>query len=424
MSPAFQDLLAAQLPPLTRLVRFKIANAHDADDLLQEICLTAYLKFSTLKDPANFKPWLFRIAQNKCTDYYRRHAKTPEQLTDDLPAPSLRGRIPRIPVRDTLAQLSLADRRLIALAYFDQLPQKEIASALGIPVGTVKSRLHSARQHFRDAYPYPPKTKGDATMQNPMPLHMPDYTITFTDQPPFPVRWEEIMGWFIVPRDGETMFWAMYDFPEKTRSESTHMQVLGPAEVHGLLGVEIRADEYDPSPANALDTNPVIRHFVAQLTDTHCRILSETHRENGVKKTYTFLDGDAFLPNWGFGPDNCGNEINLVQKNRILRTGSTILCTPKRDLLDVVGRAQVTISGKTYDTVCVMDVECYDDGVATEQYLDAAGRTILWRRFNRDDWKLHRYGTPWTQRLPENERITINGDTYVHWYDCITSYIL
>lgn len=67
-----------------------------------------------------------------------------------------------------------------------------------------------------------------------------------------------------------------------------------------------------------------------------------------------------------------------------------------------------------------MDVETYDEGVVSEQYIDARGRTILWRRFNRYDWAQNRYGRPWTEILPDNERITVNGTPYVHWYDCIT----
>ena len=71
-----------------------------------------------------------------------------------------------------------------------------------------------------------------------------------------------------------------------------------------------------------------------------------------------------------------------------------------------------------------MDVETFNDAVASESYIDQNGRTILWRRFNRNDWAQIRYGKPWTEMLPENERITINGETYVHWYDCVSDYIL
>ena len=60
----------------------------------------------------------------------------------------------------------------------------------------------------------------------------------------------------------------------------------------------------------------------------------------------------------------------------------------------------------------------------TEQYIDINGRTVLWRRFNGDTWAINRFGERWSEMLPENERIFVNGETYVHWYDSITDYIL
>ena len=65
-----------------------------------------------------------------------------------------------------------------------------------------------------------------------------------------------------------------------------------------------------------------------------------------------------------------------------------------------------------------------ENGVVTEQYIDQNGHTVLWRRFNRNDWANKRYGKLWTEMFPDNERITVNGEIYVHWYDCITDYIL
>lgn len=70
------------------------------------------------------------------------------------------------------------------------------------------------------------------------------------------------------------------------------------------------------------------------------------------------------------------------------------------------------------------EIQCFHDGVASEQYLDKDGRTILWRRFNRDDWAMERFQKRWSEQLPDNEQLIINGITYVHWYDCITDYIL
>lgn len=90
----------------------------------------------------------------------------------------------------------------------------------------------------------------------------------------------------------------------------------------------------------------------------------------------------------------------------------------------MVGRYAVTIGGKTYDTVLMLDVECYDKGVLMETYVDETGRTVLWRRFNRDDWAMYHFGQRWSEKLPENEQLMVDDTLYVHWYDCITDYIL
>lgn len=79
---------------------------------------------------------------------------------------------------------------------------------------------------------------------------------------------------------------------------------------------------------------------------------------------------------------------------------------------------------KTYDTILIVDVESYNGGVMSETYLDENGRTVLWRRFNKDDWAYRRYQQKWSERLPQNEKAYVNGETYIHWYDCITDYIL
>ena len=92
--------------------------------------------------------------------------------------------------------------------------------------------------------------------------------------------------------------------------------------------------------------------------------------------------------------------------------------------MDVVGRADVELGGKHYDTIYIIDIEPYDTGIFVERYIDKNGRTVLWRRFNKDDWNLKTYKIPWSEKLPDNERVTVNGDLYVHWYDCITDYIL
>lgn len=426
----FEKMLAEVSKSVEQFVRYRLPSQTDADDVLQEIYLLAYQRFAQLKNKESFKPWIISIARNKCNDYFRAKVAQMEISIEELSQQELStGRLGISvvhTVRETLDRLGDKDKQILYLYFWKELPQTEIAKRLNIPVGTVKSRLHTAKQHFKNKYPYQPrKPKGELTMQK-LPEYIPDYTIERMDAEPFRVRWEELQGWLIVPRVGQKLTWGMYDFPERRRTEYTEMEVVGRAEVHGIEGVEVVAMQFDPADyyrTGALDR--VERRFVAQLTDTHSRYLAETHMEDGVRKCYTFLDGEVFLNNWGFGENNCGNEVNLHPKGLLHRKGNSVTGTIPREVVDVVGRYRVTIAGKSYDTVCVMDIECYNDAVASEQYVDQNGRTVLWRRFNRDDWAIDRFGgKPWSEKLPDNEQLTINGETYVHWYDCISDYIL
>ena len=252
-----------------------------------------------------------------------------------------------------------------------------------------------------------------------LPEFIPEYKIEASAKAPFSVKWEELMGWFLIPKLGERLSWGMYDIPSRKCSHVYDMQVTGKAKVHGIEGVELTARE-----ASYSDKNEVInRTFVAQLTDTHCRYLATLRNDGDVRNYITFLDGDEFMLTWGFGEDNCGNETNLSVKGDIKRIGNSVTSADKDFLLDIVGRYTVTINGKSYDTVCVMDIETYNCGVVSEQFLDKNGKTILWRRYNKNDWANKHYKKLWTEMLPENERLIINGETYVHWYDCVTDYI-
>ena len=410
-----------------RLCYFKLPSKSDGDDVLQEIALAAWQHRKSIRNIQAFKPWLLQIAANKIRDFYRRRAKQLDVPLDEFkefsPTSSRYGTMIAEAVSETLDVLVDTDKQILTLAYLQNVPQAEIAGRLDIPLGTVKSRLHTARGRFKKEYPYPP-TKGKNDM-NKLPQIMPEYTITKTDNPPFECVWEEIMGWFITPRLGEKLSWAMYDMPQRKRTETYTLEVVGRASVHGINGVEITVREQRGGEHEERgESRTITRTLVAQLTDSRCRILAQSHLQDDIKRYLTFLDGDDFLKNWGFGEDNCGNSIHPKQQGIIKRDGFAITCPAEKFVLDAADSCIVTLDGKEYDTIRVMDIECYNFGVASEQYIDRSGRTILWRRFNRNDWRYDYFKQNWSDKLPGNERLTINGEVYIHWYDCITDYIL
>ena len=420
----FENLLEAERVSVERFVRYRMNVKADADDVLQEVFLTAYQKFPQLRNKDSFKAWIISIARNKCNDYFRAKAAQMEISIEELSQRELSaGRLGISvvhTVQETLDRLGDKDKQILYLYFWKELPQTEIAKLLDIPVGTVKSRLHTAKQHFKSNYPYFTKTLNGENDMKKLPEFIPEYRIEASAEAPFSVKWEELMGWFLVPKLGEKLSWGMYDIPSRKCSHIYDMQVTGKAKVHGIEGVELTAREAPYSNKNEV----INRTFVAQLTDTHCRYLATLRNDGDVRNYITFLDGDEFMLNWGFGEDNCGNETNLSVKGEIRRVGASVTSVKKDFLIDIVGRYTVTIGGKSYDTVCVMDIETYNCGVVSEQFLDKDGKTILWRRYNRNDWAIDRYKKQWNELLPENEKLTVNGTTYVHWYDCITDYIL
>lgn len=420
----FTELLQEHRGPLERFIYFKMPSRTSGEDVLQDVLLAAYSNSGALRDEDHFKAWILKIAANKCSDFYRERGKRSEaplaNIDYELNAPSRYGLGVQQTVRDTLASLDDADRKILHRYYLEDVPQAEIARQLAIPLGTVKSRLHAARERFRRAYPYPPPKEGELLMKS-LPERLPDYRLTALAQRPFPVDWEEMTGWFLIPRPGESIAWAMYDQPQRIMTRRYNLSVTGSAQVHGVPGVEVLSRDQAPQSPNDWEE----RFYAVQLTPTHCRMLAEAYTESGTRHYHTFLDTDSFLPNWGFGADNCGREIHMRPQGIISRQGNVVNYSSNAvGLIDIVGRYRVELGDRSFDTVLAMDIQPENGGVMTESYLDRNGRTVLWRRFNGNTWPQSGSKTPWSDRLPINEQVTINGEVFVHWYDCLSDYIL
>lgn len=151
----FAEALVAHLPALRRYAVSLIGNTALADDLVQDCIERALRQSSQLRELPRIAGWLRRILYNLYIDEMRRsRAKGKEQDVDEL-ADNLELSVPacdRDAVRDlakAMSQLSLEHREILLLVSVEELNYREIAEELGIPQGTVMSRLARARDRLR-----------------------------------------------------------------------------------------------------------------------------------------------------------------------------------------------------------------------------------------------------------------------------------
>ncbi len=131
-------------------------NADGAADASQEAWMAIVRGLDRLEDPACFRRWAYQIVGRKGTDWVRKRSRQraiTTSLIDDpaTPEPPADTSEPIEALRHALRQLGEQDRTVLAMHYLDGMPLREMAEALGLPHGTVKSRLHYARQRLRDA---------------------------------------------------------------------------------------------------------------------------------------------------------------------------------------------------------------------------------------------------------------------------------
>jgi len=158
---AFREYVLPELDVLLRVARRLTRDHTDAEDLVQDTLVRAYRAVDRF-DGRYPRAWLLTILRN--THYNRLRKRTPDLLEDEL-AQKLPGRGADARdgtaeaalgsgfdplVRDAIANLSVKHRQVIALIDLDGLTYQEAADMLGVPPGTVMSRLHRARARVRD----------------------------------------------------------------------------------------------------------------------------------------------------------------------------------------------------------------------------------------------------------------------------------
>lgn len=161
----FEKLLWPIVDALYRAAR-SFVDAAAAEDLVQDAALRGWQAFDQFQTGSNFRAWMFRILRNAGINAYRQRARrgTPSAIEEELTAEAEKppeffrgGDARRLAealgdeASEALFALPLEFREVFVLSTFEELSYREISETLGIPIGTVMSRLFRARQLMRSS---------------------------------------------------------------------------------------------------------------------------------------------------------------------------------------------------------------------------------------------------------------------------------
>jgi NitT/TauT family transport system substrate-binding protein len=154
---AFSELASRSIGRLTAVARMILRDEYAAQDAVQEAFLEAWRSIPGLRDPDRFEAWLRRLLVRACFRNIRRRKRVDAVEIRMTPGdhPAIAGAERALAVHDQLerglARLPTDLRAAVVLVYYLDLPLKDAAEAMGVPIGTTKSRLHRATRSLRAA---------------------------------------------------------------------------------------------------------------------------------------------------------------------------------------------------------------------------------------------------------------------------------
>lgn len=154
---AFDRLVRRWTPKLVRYVTRVLGHPDVARDIVQETWIAAIRGLKKLDDPSRFPAWIYSIAHRKCIDGIRRNQRV-RRLKEHVGREAAVASNVNLTRREydhppdlatAISRLSHEQREVVHLFYAEDLSLEDIASVLGVPPGTVKSRLHRARESLK-----------------------------------------------------------------------------------------------------------------------------------------------------------------------------------------------------------------------------------------------------------------------------------
>ena len=162
---AFETLQEIMEPPIRRFVRRLLNSDYAVDDVVQDVFISLYYNMSRINPPENFRPYLYRMARNRCYDDMRKSQRTPTVSLDDEPVflrvsftesshepppdEVTHWLLLNLEVQEAMDQLPEHQRQALILYAEEGLSYREIAEVMEVSLGTIKSRIYQAKQMLR-----------------------------------------------------------------------------------------------------------------------------------------------------------------------------------------------------------------------------------------------------------------------------------
>lgn len=145
---AFAELVNRDLDRAYRIAGVILGNSADAEDATHDAVVQAWRSFAGLRDPDRFEAWFQRILVNVCRDRLRKRRRSPiaelSMVESDAMPDRYRAVDDRLALDRAFERLSADQAVTVVLRYHVDLTLEDVADRMGVPVGTVKSRLHAA----------------------------------------------------------------------------------------------------------------------------------------------------------------------------------------------------------------------------------------------------------------------------------------
>jgi RNA polymerase sigma-70 factor (ECF subfamily) len=157
---AFAELVETMERPLLYFARSIVRDDEAALDVLQAVWMTAFRELRRLDDPKALRPWLYRVTRGRAVDHVRRDVarataeRALAEATDEVRAPDEE---PQFDAEDAgalhraLGTLDVRQREVLVLHFLEDMPIDTVATVVGCPPGTVKSRIYHAKRALKEA---------------------------------------------------------------------------------------------------------------------------------------------------------------------------------------------------------------------------------------------------------------------------------